>query len=94
MNPFHPIRIAIRLYQVLLSPLLAFMCGPVCGCRYEPTCSHYFLEAVERHGSFRGSWLGMKRLLRCRPWGGAGFDPVPSRPGGCCSQGQEAGHGS
>ncbi len=94
MHSFHPIRVAIRLYQALLSPALAFVCGPACGCRYEPTCSHYFLEAVERHGSQRGSWLGLRRILRCQPWGGAGFDPVPP-PAHECSHGEkEAAHGS
>ena len=74
------IRLFIRAYQLLVSPRLAWM-SPGCGCRFQPTCSHYFLEAVERHGSARGSWLGLKRLLRCQPWGGQGFDPVPpARP--------------
>ena len=71
------IRLFIRAYQVLLSPLLSIVAGPGCGCRFEPTCSHYFLEAVETHGTARGSWLGLKRLARCQPWGGEGFDPVP-----------------
>jgi putative membrane protein insertion efficiency factor len=53
------------------------ICGPGSGCRFTPTCSAYFLEAVETHGFVRGSWLGLKRLARCQPWGGAGHDPVP-----------------
>lgn len=61
----------IRMYQRLVSPSL----GPVC--RYEPSCSHFTYEAIERHGVIRGSWLGLKRLLRCRPMGGRGYDPVP-----------------
>lgn len=61
----------IRGYQLLVSPVLA----PTC--RYEPTCSAYALEAVSRFGTVRGGWLALKRLARCRPWGGAGFDPVP-----------------
>jgi uncharacterized protein len=73
------IRFIIRLYQCTLSPLLALLCGPDCGCRFTPTCSRYFLEAVETHGVGRGSWLGLKRLARCQPWGGAGYDPVPPR---------------
>jgi len=71
------IRIFIRGYQLLLSPLLELLTGPGGGCRFEPTCSHYFLEACEKHGALCGSWLGVKRLARCQPWGGQGFDPVP-----------------
>ena len=61
----------IRIYQKTISPNL----GNVC--RFEPTCSHYMHEAIERRGLIRGGWLGMKRLLRCRPLGGRGYDPVP-----------------
>lgn len=71
------IRIFIRGYQLFLSPLLELLTGPGGGCRYEPTCSRYFLEACEKHGVLRGSWLGVKRLARCQPWGGQGYDPVP-----------------
>ena len=46
-------------------------------CRYDPTCSAYALEALERHGAARGTWLTLRRLLRCHPWGGVGWDPVP-----------------
>jgi len=72
------LRSVIRAYQCTLSPFLGLLCGPDSGCRFTPTCSAYFLEAVETHGIGRGSWLGLKRLARCQPWGGCGFDPVPS----------------
>ena len=68
----------IRAYQYTLSPLLTMLCGPGSGCRFSPTCSAYFLEAVEIHGLRRGSWLALKRLTRCQPWGGYGHDPVPA----------------
>jgi putative membrane protein insertion efficiency factor len=71
------IRLFIRGYQLLISPVLTLILGPGSGCRFEPTCSHYVLEAVRTHGALRGGWLGLKRLARCHPWGGSGFDPVP-----------------
>lgn len=71
------VRIPVRIYQMTISPLLSWLGGPGVGCRFSPTCSQYFLEAVELHGFFRGSCLGGKRLLRCHPWGGSGYDPVP-----------------
>lgn len=52
-------------------------------CRYQPTCSQYALDAIEAHGAARGSWLAGRRLARCHPWGGAGFDPVPDREPAC-----------
>jgi len=61
----------IRVYQWLVSPWL----GPAC--RFEPTCSRYAIEAVQRHGSVRGPWLSLKRLARCHPLGDHGYDPVP-----------------
>jgi hypothetical protein len=61
----------VRGYQIAVSPWL----GPAC--RFEPSCSHYAAEAIERHGVGRGSWLAVKRLSRCRPLGGCGYDPVP-----------------
>src|SRR6266853_5988430 len=72
------VRFFIRIYQCTFSPLLSLICGPGSGCRFTPTCSAYFLEAIETHGIARGSWLGLKRLVRCQPWGGWGYDPVPS----------------
>jgi hypothetical protein len=71
------LRIFIRGYQWTLSPLLSALAGPGNGCRFQPTCSAYFLEAVERYGAWRGGWVGLKRLARCHPWGGQGADPVP-----------------
>lgn len=62
----------IRFYQVCLSPL-----KPSGTCRFTPTCSQYALEALRKHGLFKGSWLALRRILRCHPWGGSGYDPVP-----------------
>jgi putative membrane protein insertion efficiency factor len=71
------VRIAIRGYQKFISPVIHFAGGPGSGCRFTPTCSAYFLQAVETHGVLRGSWMGIKRIGRCHPWGGSGHDPVP-----------------
>ena len=65
------IRATIRLYQLVLSPVLP----P--SCRFLPSCSDYAAEAVATHGSVRGVLLGLRRLSRCHPWGGSGYDPVP-----------------
>lgn len=73
------IRLLIRFYQKALNPVLKCCAGPGSGCRFTPTCSSYFLEAVEVHGPWRGSWLGICRIFRCHPWGGWGYDPVPPR---------------
>ncbi len=67
------LRGAIRLYQLTLA---YFFVG---ACRYEPSCSAYAAEAVTRHGALAGGWLAARRLCRCSPWGGSGFDPVPAR---------------
>jgi hypothetical protein len=61
----------IRAYQIVLSPHLG------AACRFEPSCSNYGLEALQRYGALRGGWLTVRRLLRCRPWGPSGYDPVP-----------------
>jgi uncharacterized protein len=77
------IRLFIRGYKLLVSPILTWLTGgPGSGCRFEPSCSLYFLEACENHGVLGGAWLGLKRIGRCHPWGGMGFDPVPPRPMG------------
>jgi putative membrane protein insertion efficiency factor len=65
---------SIRLYQLTLSPLL----GP--SCRFEPSCSHYTAQAIREHGPARGSWLGVRRIVRCQPFCAGGFDPVPTAP--------------
>jgi putative membrane protein insertion efficiency factor len=70
------IRLLIRFYQRILSPMLHYAAGPGSGCRFTPSCSHYFLQAVECHGPLRGSWIGICRIFRCHPWGGSGYDPA------------------
>lgn len=66
-----PFVVLIRFYQAAISPFIPS------ACRYSPTCSHYTLEALQKHGLFKGSWLGIRRIARCHPWGGSGYDPVP-----------------
>ena len=61
----------VRAYRLVLSPWVGH------GCRYQPTCSVYALEALERHGAFKGGYLAAKRILSCNPMGGSGYDPVP-----------------
>lgn len=68
-----PLILLIRFYQLFLSPLLGK------NCRFQPTCSHYMLEALRVHGPFTGFTLGVTRILRCHPWGGEGYDPVPEK---------------
>ena len=63
--------IPIKIYQTIISPLL----GP--SCRFTPTCSQYAVEAIQKYGPFKGSWLSFKRIIKCPPWGGSGYDPVP-----------------
>lgn len=67
-----PLLALIKIYQWVISPVL----GPN-KCRFTPTCSHYAAEALKKHGPFKGLWLAIKRISRCHPWGGKGFDPVP-----------------
>ena len=67
----YPFILLIRGYQNFISPIFPSTC------RYNPTCSHYTIEALQTHGLFRGSRLAIKRILSCNPWGGKGYDPVP-----------------
>lgn len=74
----------VTLYSRLISPMLP----P--SCRYQPTCSAYALEAIEKHGGLKGVWLALRRIGRCNPWGGSGYDPVPGKEieesnNQCCS---------
>jgi putative membrane protein insertion efficiency factor len=66
-----PLILVIRIYQYMISPLM----GPKC--RFTPTCSQYAAEAIQKHGPFKGTMLAIKRISRCRPGGGHGYDPVP-----------------
>ncbi|MDR0509482.1 MAG: membrane protein insertion efficiency factor YidD [Rikenellaceae bacterium] len=66
-----PLIVVVKLYQWCISPLT------LPSCRFTPTCSQYALEALRRHGPFRGLWLALRRIARCHPWGGHGYDPVP-----------------
>jgi hypothetical protein len=68
------------LYRRAFSPVLPMVFGPACGCRFHPTCSVYAAQAVREHGALMGSWLALRRLLRCHPLHPGGFDPVPSSP--------------
>ena len=61
----------VKAYRLIFSPWVGH------NCRYQPTCSQYALEALERHGGIKGGWLALRRILRCNPWGGCGYDPVP-----------------
>ena len=63
----------VQIYKKFISPLTP------ASCRYQPTCSSYMLEAIDTHGPVKGLWLGIKRIARCHPWGGSGYDPVPQK---------------
>ncbi len=65
------LQLLVRFYQLAISPWLPD------SCRYTPTCSQYTLEALKKHGPFKGGWLALKRIGSCHPWGGSGHDPVP-----------------
>ncbi|MBB6680633.1 membrane protein insertion efficiency factor YidD [Aequorivita sp. 609] len=69
----YPFVLLIKGYQGFISPLLPS------SCRYTPTCSHYAVEALQTHGLLKGSWLAIKRIGSCNPWGGSGYDPVPPK---------------
>lgn len=69
--PAAAVVLLVRLYQVTLSPMLGGQC------RFQPTCSNYLVEAVDRHGVLVGGWMGLRRLLRCHPFSPGGYDPVP-----------------
>ncbi len=66
----------VHAYRLVISPLVG------ANCRYQPTCSAYALEALELHGGLRGGWLALRRIIRCHPGGGSGYDPVPPRDDG------------
>ncbi|MDB4515999.1 membrane protein insertion efficiency factor YidD [Crocinitomicaceae bacterium] len=68
-----PIIVLVKIYQWIISPILPQ------SCRYTPTCSAYMLEALKVWGPFKGTYLGLKRIASCHPWGGHGHDPVPER---------------
>ncbi|MGV0833322.1 membrane protein insertion efficiency factor YidD [Empedobacter brevis] len=68
-----PFIIVVRFYQFAISPWMGS------NCRYQPTCSSYMIEALKEHGLLKGMWLGTKRIGRCHPWGGHGYDPVPKK---------------
>lgn len=75
------VSLPVRAYRLVFSPWVGF------NCRYQPTCSAYALEALEKHGAFKGSWLALKRIGRCNPWGSCGYDPVPGGTSDGCGCG-------
>ena len=73
----HILIFGVHCYRWVLSPAKAFLFGPLGRCRFTPSCSEYVLEALRGHGALAGSWLALKRIGHCHPWGGCGDDPVP-----------------
>lgn len=72
MSPLaHIVALPVKFYRLVVSPLIGS------NCRYQPTCSEYALEALKTHGALRGGWLAARRVARCHPLGGSGYDPVP-----------------
>ena len=67
----YPLIGLVKFYQSFISPLTP------ASCRFTPTCSQYTLEALQKHGPAKGTWLGIKRISKCHPWGSSGYDPVP-----------------
>lgn len=68
-----PFVFLVRIYQTVISPFTPATC------RYQPTCSHYTVEALQKHGLLHGGKLAIKRIFSCHPWGGSGYDPVPDK---------------
>lgn len=75
----HSLVLLVRLYRYTVSPAKTFLFGPLGRCRFTPTCSSYALDAIRTHGALAGGWLSLKRVCRCNPWGGCGWDPVPPK---------------
>ena len=72
MSPLaHILALPVRFYRLVISPLIGS------NCRFQPTCSEYALDALKTHGAFRGGWLAARRIAKCHPLGGSGYDPVP-----------------
>ena len=74
----HILIFCVRLYRGVISPAKTVLFGPLGRCRFTPSCSEYALDALRCHGALAGSWLALKRIGRCHPWGGCGCDPVPA----------------
>ncbi|WP_371223939.1 membrane protein insertion efficiency factor YidD [Roseovarius sp. 2305UL8-3] len=74
MTPLaHLLALPVKAYRLVFSPWVGF------NCRYQPTCSQYALDALQKHGGLKGGWLAAKRIGRCHPWGCSGYDPVPEK---------------